>query len=122
MPPGGRTGRERSFAADGIPLRIVLDVAGTTAYLAVSGELDHISAELLATALDAAMTETTEEVVADLDHLVFCDAGGVGCFLDSAERLRSEGRSLHLKNAAPNVARVFRILQADFLIDNAEGG
>jgi anti-anti-sigma factor len=107
---------ERTFAAEGVPLRVVLTEKAATARLVVTGELDHVSADVLGQALDEALAGEAVEVIVDLEYLRFCDAGGVGCFLDSAERLRANGRSLHLENPAANVARVLRILRADFLV------
>lgn len=99
-PDGGR------FAVD---VRAVDDVV----VLALSGELDHDTAEPLRAALDAALSGGARRLLVDFSGVRFCDSTGLNVLLHSRLAVREVGGRLELAGLRRPVARMFRITGAD---------
>lgn len=82
---------------------------GQCTIVSVAGELDLISAPRLRTALSALGTEPSEQVIIDLAKLVYIDSVGIGLLVASRRGLGAEGRSLSIRNPAPQVLRLLEI-------------
>ncbi|MBT2403187.1 MULTISPECIES: STAS domain-containing protein [unclassified Streptomyces] len=80
--------------------------------LALSGELDHDTAEPLREALAAAATPGGRLVV-DLSGLGFCDSTGLNVLLQGRLAVREAGGSLDLSGLRGPVARMFHITGVD---------
>ncbi|MFF0430565.1 STAS domain-containing protein [Streptomyces sp. NPDC004520] len=105
--------REHIGSAPPARLRVeVRDVAGSTLLTPV-GELDHHTAELLRTPLDAALDAGRARIVVDCSGLEFCDSTGLNVLLGARLRAQAAGGGVHLVAMRPAVARVFHITGAD---------
>lgn len=105
--------REHIGSAPPARLRVeVRDVAGS-ALLTPVGELDHHTAELLRTPLDAALDAGRARLVVDCSGLEFCDSTGLNVLLGARLRAQAAGGGVHLVAMRPAVARVFHITGAD---------
>ncbi len=84
--------------------------------LALSGEVDFSSAELLIEALDCLCSlEPATTVVLDLSDLTFIDVSGCRALAVGTDRFRRAGGSVTLSGAAAHVARVLGLLAIDRL-------
>ncbi|MEV6396235.1 STAS domain-containing protein [Streptomyces sp. NPDC051907] len=83
--------------------------------LALAGELDHDSAEVLRTALAEGLASRPPRVVVDFAELGFCDSTGLNALLKA--RLDGGEAAVRLDLAAlrPQVARMFDITGAGAL-------
>ncbi|MFF0479268.1 STAS domain-containing protein [Streptomyces sp. NPDC004284] len=105
--------REHIGSAPPARLRVeVRDVAGSVLLTPV-GELDHHTAELLRTPLDAALDADRARLVVDCSGLEFCDSTGLNVLLGARLRAQAAGGGVHLVGMRPAVARVFHITGAD---------
>ncbi|MFH8843110.1 STAS domain-containing protein [Streptomyces sp. NPDC017868] len=105
--------REHIGSAPPARLRVeVRDVAGSTLLTPV-GELDHHTADLLRTPLDAALDAGRARLVVDCSGLEFCDSTGLNVLLGARLRAQAAGGGVHLVAMRPAVARVFHITGAD---------
>ncbi|MFI1657694.1 STAS domain-containing protein [Streptomyces sp. NPDC020472] len=105
--------RQHIGSAPPARLRVeVRDVAGGTLLTPV-GELDHHTADLLRTPLDAALDEGSARLVVDCSGLEFCDSTGLNVLLGARLRADAAGGGVHLVAMPPAVARVFHITGAD---------
>ncbi|MFF3425662.1 STAS domain-containing protein [Streptomyces sp. NPDC002602] len=80
--------------------------------LALTGELDHDTAQPLRDALDAAITPGVRLLV-DLSKLEFCDSTGLNVLLHSRITAQEAEGTLELAGLTGPVARMFRITGAD---------
>ncbi|MCX5391094.1 STAS domain-containing protein [Streptomyces sp. NBC_00094] len=81
--------------------------------LTLAGELDHHTAELLRTPLEAALDAGRARLVVDCSALDFCDSTGLNVLLGARLGADAAGGGVHLVGMRPAVARVFRITGAD---------
>ncbi|MEV7596021.1 STAS domain-containing protein [Kitasatospora sp. NPDC089797] len=99
-------------------LRVAVDRVGPVRIVALSGELDHDTADGLRTALGAPFDDGVQRLVVDLADLRFCDSTGLNILLRA--RLGAESAGLRLELAGPGalVARLFAVTGTDgvFLI------
>jgi anti-anti-sigma factor len=77
--------------------------------LRVSGELDALTAPMLAEALTE--LDLDEEIVLDLEELTFIDSVGVQTLLSFARSLN--GTALVIANPSPAIVRVLEILRLE---------
>lgn len=105
--------RELVGTADLGRLRVEVRQQGHTAVFAPSGELDHHTADLLSTPLDAAVDSGVSRLVIDCSGLEFCDSTGLNVLLGARLRAEAAGGGVHLAAMQPTVARVFEITGAD---------
>ena len=78
--------------------------------LALSGELDVITAPDLAVQLDALAAEACPRVLLELGGLNFVDSAGVSVLVKARHEAEANGRQLVLRNATEQVHQVFSVL------------
>lgn len=84
--------------------------------LALSGELDVVSAPALRQDLDEALAEPGAHVTLDLGELAFVDSAGVSVLIKAKQEAESSGRTLVLARPTEQVHRVFALVGlADWL-------
>lgn len=84
--------------------------------LALSGELDVVSAPQLELCLNEVMAEAHDRVVLDLSGLAFVDSAGVSVLIKGKQDAESSGRMLVLGRPTEQVHRVFALVGlADWL-------
>ncbi|MFF3752887.1 STAS domain-containing protein [Streptomyces sp. NPDC002018] len=94
-------------------LRVEVRTEGRSEIVAVAGELDHHTAELLRAPLDEALEQGRARLVIDCSQLEFCDSTGLNVLLGARLKADAEGGGVHLVGMLPVVARVFEITGAD---------
>jgi anti-anti-sigma factor len=87
--------------------------ADGVAHVAVSGEIDYVTAPRLDETLRWATDRSTGDVVVDL---TFAGADCVDVLVAIHDRLAREGRRLHLGDVPPRVSRLFTLCGTYFLI------
>jgi anti-anti-sigma factor len=88
-------------------LRLDYDLRGTTAEVAVDGELDMAGAFKLEPAIEKVVSENrVDELVFDLAGVSFMDSAGLGSLLSTHERLKDLGISAKVTRASQAVERV----------------
>ncbi|HEX4279151.1 MAG TPA: STAS domain-containing protein [Solirubrobacteraceae bacterium] len=84
--------------------------------LALSGELDVVSAPQLELCLNEVMAEAHDRVVLDLSELAFVDSAGVSVLIKGKQDAESSGHTLVLGRPTEQVHRVFALVGlADWL-------
>ena len=84
--------------------------------LALSGELDVVSAPELELCLDEVLAEAHTRVTLDLGELAFVDSAGMSVLIKGKQDAESSGRTLVLSRATAQVHRVFALVGlADWL-------
>jgi anti-anti-sigma factor len=78
--------------------------------LALSGELDVISAPELAEELEALAQEACPRVLIELSGLSFVDSAGVSVLVKARHAADATGRRLILRNPTEQVHQVFSVL------------
>jgi anti-sigma B factor antagonist len=81
--------------------------------IALFGEMDLATRDLLATTLDTCVATTTSDVRLDCAELDFLDATSLGVLVRVHEQLERNGRRLFVVRANPNIRRVFRLSRLD---------
>ena len=77
--------------------------------IALFGELDLASRELLATTLETCVASTDGDIRLDCAELDFLDATSLGVLVRVHESLEHDDRRLIVVRANPNIRRVFRL-------------
>ena len=84
--------------------------------LALSGELDVVSAPGLAHALDEVLTQPHVRVMLDLNRLSFVDSAGVSVLIKAKQAAATNGQTLVLRRPTEQLERVFALVGlADWL-------
>jgi anti-anti-sigma factor len=84
--------------------------------LALSGELDVVSAPGLEPRLSEALSEPGADVTLDLSDLEFLDSAGISVLIKAKQDAESNGRTLVLARPTEQVHRVFALVGlADWL-------
>jgi anti-sigma B factor antagonist len=78
--------------------------------LALSGELDVITAPDLAAQLETLAAEACPRVLIELSGLSFVDSAGVSVLVKARHEAEANGRRLILRNATEQVSQVFSVL------------
>lgn len=97
------------LGADRPPL-LSLDVQslGTTAHLALAGELDTVSVPMLNEAIDKSLAQHNS-VALDLDAVTFIDSAGLGALIRGFKAAEAAGGSLRVARASAPVARLLEL-------------
>ena len=82
---------------------------GRAATLALSGELDLLSAPALMGALEGATAPDTDLIVIDLRGVEFIDSIGLHALLEAAQRTQATGRRFALVRGGQQVQRLFEL-------------
>jgi anti-sigma B factor antagonist len=91
-------------------LSIIHTDVGDAVVLALSGELDVISAPDLAEQLDALAADACPRVLLELSRLSFVDSAGVSVLVKARHEAEANGRRLILCGATEQVHQVFSML------------
>jgi anti-sigma B factor antagonist len=84
--------------------------------LALSGELDVVSAPGLQQHLAEVLSEPLKRVMLDLNGLTFVDSAGVSVLIRAKQAAESSGRTLVLRRPTEQLERVFALVGlADWL-------
>ncbi|WEH29313.1 STAS domain-containing protein [Streptomyces sp. AM 3-1-1] len=94
-------------------LRVEVREEGPWVVVALAGELDHHTAELLREPLDSKLDAGCDRIVLDCSELEFCDSTGLNVLLGARLRAEAAGGGIHLAAMQPVVSRVFEITGAD---------
>jgi anti-anti-sigma factor len=91
-------------------LRFDCEVRGTTAEVALSGDLDMAAAFKLEPAIEHVVSEhTVDELVLDLAGVAFMDSAGLGSLLSTHERLSDLGIKATVTRPSEPVQRVLDV-------------
>jgi len=78
--------------------------------LALSGQLDVVSAPELARRLDEVLAEAHARVMLDLNGLEFVDSAGVSVLIKAKREAEASGRALVLHGPTEQLERVFALV------------
>jgi anti-anti-sigma factor len=95
------------------PFEVSCADEGRDERLCLRGELDMLSAPVLARELDAAAARRPPRIVLDLRGLTFMDVSGLRAILDAARAARREGRGLVIANPMPHIVRLLELTAID---------
>jgi anti-sigma B factor antagonist len=95
------------------PFEVACTHDGPAARLALRGELDMLSAPLLARELEAVSRRHPSRIVLDLADLTFMDVSGLRAILDAARSARRDGGALVVANPMPHIVRLLELTAID---------
>ena len=95
------------------PFEIACVDDGPETRLALRGELDMLSAPLLARQIDAVEGRKPARIVLDLGELSFMDVSGLRAILDAARSARRDGRTVAVANPMPHIIRLLELTAID---------
>jgi anti-anti-sigma factor len=101
-------------SVDGFVVRVAFDADGPI--VAVSGDLDVVTASTLGGALNGLIDDGYRAIVVDLAGLTFIDARGVRVLTDSARRIIGAGGTLTIQAVSAFTRRIFDITQLSELV------
>ncbi|MET8957794.1 STAS domain-containing protein [Streptomyces sp. NPDC004393] len=91
---------------------------GDSITLAVTGELDLLTAEELRQSVSRCLAKKIRRLVMDLRQVTFCDCSGVNALLWTRRQARATGVDFVLTGVtAPRVAQVLRLTGTSVLFD-----
>ena len=96
---------------------IVVIHPGPPVELAISGDLDLVTVDQFAAAIDEALSTEPHEVVLDLAGVSFIDSAGIKGMVKLANRCRSMGASLTTINASAQARRVLELTKLADMFD-----
>lgn len=99
--PTSPTSAEPSVAA--------VEYEGENQVVTVRGEVDAYSAPQLRACLDEVTAAAQGPVVVDVSNVGFIDSTGVGVLVASVKRLRSEGRTLVLRQPTRQMTKLLEM-------------
>ncbi|WP_109524893.1 STAS domain-containing protein [Nocardia aurea] len=85
------------------------DATTGTCVLALTGELDYISAAQLRADMDGLLAPEHRHLVLDLSGLEFCDSTGIRLFLVLRKLILERGGTIALAGLTARLERVFRM-------------
>jgi anti-sigma B factor antagonist len=100
-----------------LDFRIASSRLGSTAVVAVSGELDIHTADRVSAKLHEAIAEDGCCIVVDLLETTLVDSAGIGVLAAAARRVTSTGGAFVLAADDPRFLRTLRITGLDRLFD-----
>ena len=86
---------------------------GRTLTLAGHGEIDYATLDTLTSELDQASREDIDDVIVDLQRVTYNDSSGLGVLVGAHRRLKSEGKSLVIRVADPEMIKLLTITGLD---------
>ena len=87
-----------------------------TITIALFGEMDLASRDLLAAMLDTCIASTTGDICLDCAELEFIDAASIGVLARVHAELERSDRRLTVVRAKPNISKVFHLTDLDHLL------
>jgi anti-anti-sigma factor len=100
-------------------LEIVTRPAGTRTLVTVSGEIDIDTEQTLQRALRLALARSSEGVDIDLTGVGFCDCSGLNVLLRVRRIALTDGKTLRVRAAAPEVERLLTLTDTSSLFTHA---
>lgn len=94
-------------------LQVHSRVIGDRTVIAVAGEVDIATAEILDTEITQVLAGGASRLVLDLSEVAFLDSTGLGVLVKGLKRAREAGGSLAVVVTAERIAKVFRITGLD---------
>jgi anti-sigma B factor antagonist len=88
------------------PMTVTTSRTADTTLIALAGELDLHSSELLAATVDDALSGSPRVVVIDAGDLTFADSAGLRALLSAREAAEQRGVSLRLGRISPTLGRL----------------
>ena len=110
---GDLVGRTPEFTAE-------VESRHGVARVALGGELDMVSAPILADRLDQSEQDGIVAIVLDLRNLTFVDSSGLHAFLQARKRAEDNGHRLLLIGATQSTRRLLELTGTEFLLDGQE--
>ncbi len=107
----------RAVPSDALLLHVTMDTVAST--VALRGDLDFETAELLRTAVERQVAQDHVELVVDLAGLEFFDLAGLDALRDAQRRAQARGGRLVVVNHDGFFARVARLCGAESLLDGS---
>jgi anti-anti-sigma factor len=104
-----RLGSAPADRADTALARVTHHAVGRRTVLAVDGEIDLGSADVLAVAVESALAGGAAELWIDLTDMRFMDSSGLHVLLDTRSRMRDLNRRLAIICPAGSVRRLFDV-------------
>jgi len=96
-------------AAARLPMQLSCQVSESHAEVALRGELDLASADLVVGYVSDIIDRYDGPVVADLHDIAFCDACGLGALVRIVGYAERAGRPLELARPSRSVSKIMRI-------------
>lgn len=96
-------------AAARLPMQLSCRVSESHAEVALRGELDLASADLVVGYVSDIIDRYDGPVVADLHEIAFCDACGLGALIRIVSYAERAGRPLELARPSRSVSKIMRI-------------
>ena len=93
---------------------------GSATRLALSGEVDVLTAAAIRSAASLAIAEGAPELRLDLRDVTFMDSQGVSALVDAHRALARQGARLVLADAPVRVSRLLELTGLDQVIDLAD--
>lgn len=91
-------------------LQISTDVRGDTLIVRLSGELDHHTAEMVRSQVEAELDRgLTEHLVLNLEDLSFMDSSGLGVILGRYKRVTQAGGRMALCSVNDQLKKLFEL-------------
>lgn len=107
----------RAASADGRALTVEKQRTGGSVHLRLSGELDAFSSDLLTRSMQAEEQQGCDEVIVDLENLLFIDSTGLRTLIEAASRAQGGGWTISVVNARGKVRLVFDLTDMDSVLD-----
>ena len=90
-------------------LQIETEVSGDTLIVRLSGELDHHTAEVVRTRVEAELDRGTDNLVMNFEHLGFMDSSGLGVILGRYKRITAGGGRMSLCAVNDQLMKLFEL-------------
>lgn len=81
--------------------------------LSICGEVDIYTANELKEELSTMITQNICDIVIQGKELDYIDSTGLGILIGSLKRLKENQKDIYIKNAKPNVKKIFNITGLD---------
>ena len=105
-------------------MQVKVSSRGSNIIVSLIGELDHHSAHLVRTKIDAEIIKTSTRVVLiDFSRVTFMDSSGIGVVVGRYKSLMELNGDLLLTNLSPQIRRIFEmsgILRQIKVFDNID--
>jgi len=105
-------------------MQVKVSSRGSNIIVSLIGELDHHSAQLVRTKIDAEIIKTSTRVVLiDFSRVTFMDSSGIGVVVGRYKSLMELNGDLLLTNLSPQIRRIFEmsgILRQIKVFDNID--
>lgn len=108
---------QRSFREWGVPMPLWVEVDRDFPVVHVAGELDQVTAPVLAAAIQIRVDAGHFDLVLDLHKLTFLDSSGLGVLVTQHKALRQRHGRLRIANAPSRVLAVLNLTRLDHVLE-----